>query len=662
MSVSSMKRLTAFAYKDQLDELMKKLIRLRCVEISSYEPTADDAAQAMSRLNCDARRLELESGLSDISDAINILDPLVVRSKGLFAQRTSVDMESFVSKGHADRARKTVAETLSLEQRLNAIKNEISKYQAAILSATPYVGYDMPLNFEGTESAESFLGVLPAATDLEVCGKELYRSGAIAEILQRDKNGVYAVFYCHRSDSTQVNSLLNSYGFIKASFTGVDMTAAEYVGYSQKRISALNIEEENIRKRLVALAERVEALEVLYDMDATELVSVEQKLKLSATDSTVMIKGWVPCGREAAVSGFLDGFDCAYEMSDPDGEEIPPILLKNNGFASNFEWVLGMYSYPAYGRFDPTFIMSIFYFIIFGIMFADAGYGLLLVLAGFGAVKFLKPGEGMTRFLKMFGYCGFSCIIFGVLFGAYFGDLPLAIMRNMMSIPEDQLPNLALMGGTGANLAVLFDPLQNPMGFLILSLAVGAVHLIAGMAVQFCVLCKDGHVLDAILDIGAYWMLFAGIALLVVVPDVGLWVTIAAVALIVLTHGRAEKNIVMKLMKGLLGLYDLINYVADLLSYSRILALGLAAGIIAQVVNILGTMGGPTIFGFIVLVIAFALGHVLNLAINVLGTFVHTSRLQYIEFFGKFYEDGGIPFEPAVPSEKYSTEINKDQI
>lgn len=660
MSVSRMKRLTAFAHKEQLDELMKKLVRLRCVEISSCESGAEDSADELSRLNCDARRLELEASLSDISAAINILDPLVKRAKGLFAQKTEVDTDSFVAKGHAERAIRTVAETLAAEQRLNAIKSERARYEAAVISATPYLEYDMPLGSDGTECAESFLGVLPAATDLHVCGKELYGKGAIAEVLLSDKNGIYAVFYCHRSDSPGVNAVLSSYGFLRASFAGIDMTAAEYIKDAQEQLAALSAEEEKLRARITALAERVDALEVLYDMEATELVSVEQKLKLAGTDSTVMIKGWVPAGRVAAVSGFLDGSDCAYELSDPEGEEIPPILLKNNGFASNFEWVLGMYSYPAYGRFDPTFIMSIFYFIIFGIMFADAGYGLLLVLGGFGAVKLLKPGESMTGFFKMFGYCGFSCIFFGVLFGAYFGDLPLAIMRNMMGIPEDQLPNLALMGGTGANLALLFDPLQNPMGFLLFSLGVGAVHLIAGMAVQFYVMCKDGHPLDAILDIGAYWLLFAGVAMLFIMPDVGMWVTIAAVALIVLTHGRAEKNIVMKLMKGLLGLYDLINYVADLLSYSRILALGLAAGIIGQVVNILGTMGGPTVIGFIALVVAFTAGHLLNLAINVLGTFVHTSRLQYIEFFGKFYEDGGVAFEPAVPSEKYSQEINKN--
>jgi V/A-type H+-transporting ATPase subunit I len=289
-------------------------------------------------------------------------------------------------------------------------------------------------------------------------------------------------------------------------------------------------------------------------------------------------------------------------------------------------------------------------------MFADAGYGLVLTLACFLGVKLLKPSESMERFLKMFGYCGISCMVCGVLFGAYFGDLPLAIMKNMMGIPEAELPNLALLGASAANVALLFDPLQNPMAFLIVSLGIGAVHLIAGMAVKFVLLCREGHPIDAILDIGAYWLLFAGIGLLFLLPSVGLWMTIGAAVLIVLTHGRSEKNPVMKILKGFLGLYDLISYVSDLLSYSRILALGLAAGVIAQVVNILGTMGGPTPVGFIALVVAFVIGHLLNIAINVLGTFVHTSRLQYIEFFNKFYEDGGVPFEPALPSEKYTEE------
>ncbi|MBP3370203.1 MAG: V-type ATP synthase subunit I [Clostridia bacterium] len=654
MSVSNMKKLAVYAHKSDLDLIIKKLMRLRCVDISTYTDSDSDKELGISRVSCDVRRIELESSVSDIGTAISILDPYVQKSKGLFPEKKRLDTDEFVRSGKADKARLISDRALEISKRREQIKMEIAKANNDIAAARPYAAYDLPLSFAGTDTTDCFLGVLPAATDLDATGKELYRAGAIANLLGNDKNGIYAAYFCYKEDSAAVNSLLSSYGFLRASFIDVNLTAKEYIRQSRKSIKTLETEDAGLLDELRSLAEQVDMLEILYDVEATELSAALQKQKLAQTDFVVIIGGWVPAGREAAVSAVLDKFECAYELLEPIGEDVPPILLKNNGFATNFEWVLGMYSYPQYGRFDPTFIMSIFYFIIFGIMFADVGYGLIMTLACFAAVKIFHLSKGLERSLKMFGYCGISCMIFGVLFGAYFGDLPLKFMQSMLGIPTEQLPNLAIIPGESATLAFLFDPLQNPMGFLIFSLAAGAVHLIAGMAVKFVILCKEGNVLDAVFDIGAYWVLFAGFALLVIIPSVGLWVTVGAAALIVLTHGRSEKNIVMKLVKGLLGLYDLINYASDLLSYSRILALGLAAGIIAQVINILGTMMGPTVIGFIVFVLVFIVGHLLNLAINVLGTFVHTSRLQYIEFFGKFYEDGGVVFDPALASEKYT--------
>lgn len=654
MSVSKMKKLAVYAHKTELDAIVKKLMRLRCVDISTYSEEESEELE-LQRIACDGRRTELESSLAEISAAITALDPYVQKKKGLFAGKTQLNLDSFIEKGYADKARKILARTVSITARRNQIKNEISKANAEISAARPYLAFELPLGFAGTDTTDCFLGVLPAATDLEVSGKELYKAGAVANILGRDKNGIYASYFCYKADTSAVNSLLASYGFLRATFAGVEANAKDYCRSAKRALKTLAQEDEALFEELKSLApDGVELLEVLYDIEATELAATVQKLKFAATDSVAIISAWIPAGREEAVKGALDKFECAYDTSDPEGEDAPPVLLKNNGFASSFEWVLGMYSYPLYGKFDPTFIMSIFYFIIFGIMFADVGYGLFMTVACFIAVKVFKLSKGMERSLKMFGYCGISCMIFGVLFGSYFGDLPIKFMQSMLGIPAEQIPNLALIRGESATLALLFDPLQNPMGFLIFSLAAGAVHLIAGMAVKFVILCKEGHPLDAIFDIGSYWVLFAGIGLLVVIPSVGMWVALAGVALIVLTHGRKEKNVFSKLLKGLLGLYDLINYASDLLSYSRILALGLAAGIIAQVINILGTMMGPTVVGFIMFVLVFIVGHLLNLAINVLGTFVHTSRLQYIEFFGKFYEDGGVAFDPALASERYT--------
>jgi len=656
MSVVNMKKLTVFAHKSETDEIIKRLVRLRCVEIKSGEADSE-----LVRLNCDAKRNELENSVSDINEAMVVLNPFSKRTRSLIKPKISVNSDKFTKDGFADNARFTVKETLASVARQNEIKTERAKLELQIIAARPYAKFDLPLGFEGTASSTLMLGALPSETDLNAVGKELYSAGAVAEVLSESDDGKFISLICHKSDMHAVLMVLSSYGFVKASFAGVEDTATAYIEKCEQKRASLEREYHAIDEKLVALAENLGSVEILYDVEQTALTETLEKQKLAATASCVMIFGWIPENREASAKELLERYSCAYQLDAPTEDDNPPILLKNNSFAANFEWVLGMYSYPMYGKFDPTFIMSIFYFIIFGIMFADAGYGLVLTLAGLLAPKILKPKESMKRFLLMFGYCGISCTVFGVLFGAYFGDFPLAFMRNVMGVAEADLPNLALLGSTGANLAVLFDPLQNPMGFLIFSLAVGAIHLVAGMAVKFVLLCKEGHWLDAVLDIGAYWVLFAGFGLLALAPSVGVWVTVAGAAIIVLTHGRAEKNIIMKVLKGLLGLYDLISYVSDLLSYSRILALGLAAGVIAQVVNILATMGGPSVGGFIALVLAFLVGHLLNIAINVLGTFVHTSRLQYIEFFGKFYEDGGVAFDPALPSDKYTEEETTNQ-
>lgn len=651
-----MKKLTVFAYADDSEAVIRKLMNLRCVEISEQDKSDANAILPLERISCDSKRAELEASLVRISDAINILDVYTRRKKSLFKPKINVKKDKFVSDGYADKARFTVDEANKAINRQNEIKNEIAKLVAERAAVAPWVGYDLPLNMTRTECTDIILGVLPAGSDLGVIGRELYVAGAVADNLRSDATGIYVALVCHRGDSQNVLGVLSKYGFVRLTFNAIKVTATEHIAALNKKIAALENEAEALTGKLVGLADNILSVEVLYDVEQTSLTAIQNKEKLLQSGSVVIITGWLPEKTEAKVREVLERFECAYDMEDPEEGDNPPILLENNAFAKNFEWVLGMYSYPAYGKFDPTFIMSIFYFIIFGVMFADAGYGLLLSIICFAGVKILRPAESMKRFLLMFGYCGISCIIGGILFGAYFGDLPLAIMRNMMGIPEAELPNLALLGSAAPNVALLFDPLQNPMGFLIVSLGVGAVHLIAGMAVNFYILCKKGQLLDAIFDIGAYWILFAGFGLLVLLPSVGLWVTVAGAALIVLTHGRSEKNIVMKFLKGLLGIYDLINYASDLLSYSRILALGLAAGVIAQVVNIIGTMGGPTVGGFIGLVLAFLIGHLLNIALNVLGTFVHTSRLQYIEFFNKFYEDGGVAFEPATPSDKYTNE------
>lgn len=230
------------------------------------------------------------------------------------------------------------------------------------------------------------------------------------------------------------------------------------------------------------------------------------------------------------------------------------------------------------------------------------------------------------KMLKAFTLCGISTIICGVLFGGYFSDFPHQIAVNFFGASSDTLSDMAL----------LFNPIENNMGFLILTLAVGVVHMVTGMLIKAYMLIKRRNdVFSAVFDVGSWLVLFAGIGCMAVFPSIGKWIAVIGALMLVFTQGRDSKSIIGKFFKGLYSLYNIINYLSDLLSYSRIFALGLSGAIIGQVMNILGTLAGRNVVGFIVLIIIFVFGHVLNLALSIISSFVHTAAASgHIEFSG----------------------------
>lgn len=654
MSVSSMEKLTVIARQDDTDAIVRRLMRLRAVSLTPLE-AADDAAVESFAAHTDA------AGAADrvarIEAVLPILNRRSKRKKSLFAQQTPISLEAFRHDGRYDTAWKVVEEATKILEKQAELQGESQAEYTRMKSFEPYLDLEFPPNFAGTDTTVYLPGSLPSGTKPERMEQALEGLAAEADPLSEDATGCYICLIAHRSDEEKALRAMAGLGFIRAPLPNTTKTVKTL--FDEARRERIKIEEalSRLEARLSVLADKLTDVEILYDIERTTLLTEENKRKLAKTEQCVILTGWCPTKRKDKVVAVLDEYCAAYQFEAPAEDDDVPILLSNNGYAKNFEWVLGMYAYPKYGTFDPTFIMSIFYFLIFGLMFADAGYGLVLSAACFGVVRWCHPREGMKRFLLMFGYCGISCLIFGVLFGSYFGNFPLAFMENVLGTPVDRLPNLSILPTEAANVAILFDPLQNPMGFLLVSLGVGALHLIAGMAVKAFILCKEGKWLDALFDICTYWLLFAGIGVILLAKTVGLILTVAGVVSIIATQGRHKKGIPMKIAGGFLGIYNLINYASDLLSYSRVLALGLAAGVIGQVVNILATLKGASFIGIILMIVVFCIGHLLNLVINVLGTFVHTSRLQYIEFFNKFYEEGGTPFKPMTPSDRYTEEI-----
>ena len=642
MSTCVMKRLTVWAYAGDADAVAAKLIKLRCVDVDTV---GTDSDSYLVRYDPSARIRECENLLASIESAMEPLYPFSKKRGGLSAAPAiNADREAFAADrgGVRSDAAAVVARINGMRERLGAIERELADATGKSDAAKPWLGCGLALDSKGTESTRLVFGSLPTSTEESAIEARLDGLAAAWRVIKRDSNAAYAIFIAERSDADELMRRLNTAGFVRATFPDGCGCAEEICAAANERISALTAEREEINQTFCGLAGRLDDLRVLWDTVSTELVGEQLKEKLMATGSCVLLRGWIPEKRTEKVTAALDALGCAYDLTDPEPGDDVPVKLENNRFASCFEWVVAMYSLSAYGTFDPTFIMSFFYVLFFAMMFADVGYGLLLAVGGFLIPRLLHMKPEKAAPFRMFAFCGIGSIITGVLFGGYFGDMPLALIRAFN--PEAELPS---------TLAIVVDPVAQPTTFLLIALALGFVHLVAGQAIKFAIVWKDSPV-DAICDYALFWALYGGLIMLIIVPSVGKWIAIGAAAAIVLTGGRKEKNILMRIPKGFLALYGVVSFGSDILSYSRILALALSGSVLAQVMNILGTMGSSPVAVVVGMIFVFIIGHTINLALSTLGSFVHTSRLQYIEFFGKFYEDGGRPYAPATPSERYS--------
>ena len=634
MAVSNMKKLSVAVLREDADGLLYALQRLRCVEL-----VTEGENESSTNVAQDPR---LTSAQARAAEAIDFLSGYRVKSRGLFASPIEVEWDEGWPDGES-----VVDEAVALAAEMESVRREVQQVRHQLEGLRPWQSYTGDLPEGRTRTTRTVCGSLPPMADMAALDTALGEYACVTEEIpsvtgEKNQSRLLAVTMWS-AESDEVLRVLHEAGFVQVPYT----VLAKDGGVSAK-LTSLAAAEKRLcdmlaadRSKAEVLSEKLPLVEEYLDKLTTLGVRREAAGQLGYTRHTAILTGWVPEARVAAVEALLNERGEAYQLCDPAPEEDVPVLLSNNAMASQFEPVVSLYSLPAYGSFDPTFLMSFFYIFIFGLMFADVGYGLLLMVGCILGKKLMKPEGSLRKFLNMFTMCGGSMAVMGVLFGGYFGDLPQAIAQNFAGRPGE------------LDMALWFNPLNDPMQFLVISIVIGAIHLFVGLAVQFYVLWKKGDRVSAVCDAGSWMLIFLGAGVSFLALQVGLGIVVLGVLLILCTSGRHEKNPVMKVLKGFLGLYGIVNYVSDLLSYSRILSLGLASAVIASVFNIIGTMAGPSVIGVLLLIVVGTIGHVMNLAINLLGSFVHTSRLQYIEFFGKFYEDGGRPFVPLTPRSKY---------
>ena len=649
MSISKMKRLELVLMRADVKRVMRKLIWLSSIQLEEANELSDSEKQHVFEFEAEEARNEL----AILEKAANNLVTYGNIKSGLFTPPPSIALSDFengqIGKNKYSEIINIATDINEKSSRLDEFAGERAHLISILNSLDPFMSYDLPLSETSTETAAIIIGAIPASMNDETATNALSGlQGLFIKELSKDAEHRYIFIVCFKKEKETAIRSLSSLGFTRREFSDLTGPPIEEAYMLKKQLERIDSETEYLKNSIKSLSGYFDSLQIASDIASVKLSEATSKKKLFCTQSTLILNGWVPIEYTEKLTKALADEPVWYELYEPKETDKVPVNLINTKPSSYFEPVVSMYSPPAYGTFDPTGIMAFFFFIIFGIMINDALYGVALCLLSLVIVKKVNASPGVKRLCSMFGICGLSCIIFGVIFGSYLGDLPSRFSENVL--------------GRTVNIFTPIDIVNQPMIFLFISLGIGAIHILTGMAIKFYTLVRSRQYFSAFFDVGSLFVIFAGAALCIVNTGAGIIIAAIGATVLVLTGGRHEKRIIMKIVKGLGGLYGLINYASDLLSYSRIMAIGLSSAVVASVFNILATMGGSTVPGIITLIIVLPFGHILNMSIGLLGAFVHTSRLQYIEFFGKFYTDGGRPFTPLSPEIKNSrVTIEKSQ-
>ena len=631
-----MKHLRLLGMESEREALLKAMQDMECVEISSIDGSEEALESGFAKPD-DKALMSAQEASRAYRTALASLDRFAPEKKGMFRKRQGVSRAAFFSAESEENAR-TAAETINKDtRRLGEIESERTKNEALRATLAPWLTVDAPLG-----GADGALAVFFGTVGLNVTDDALK---ALADSLDglltwqqasSDRSLRYLLVMCHGSVKERALSALRDLGFSTVSFRGMTGTAKENDKALAENLAALEKERQEIEQRIAGLGGKREALLEASDRAAIALRREEAKSRLVGTDKVFLLEGWLPADRCAEIEKTLKPFTCAIETREPTEDEYPqvPVQLKNNKLTRPLNMVTEMYSLPAYGTLDPNPLMAPFFILFYGIMMADMGYGLLMMIASVIISKKYRPKGTSGELFSLLGLCGISTFIMGALTGGFFGDF----LTQLVAIVSP---------GTVFALPKLFDPLDDLTMILIGSMALGMVQIVTGMAISLIEKCKRKKLLDAFFEEITWWIVFIGIALLALGKGAAvLYVGCALVLLGPIVQGKGWGK-----LTGVFGsLYNHVTgYFGDILSYTRLMALMLAGSVIAQVFNMLAAMPGNVI----AFIIISMLGNAMNFGLNLLGCYVHDLRLQCLEFFNKFYVDGGKPFRPMTLDTEY---------
>jgi V/A-type H+-transporting ATPase subunit I len=645
--IISMSKVTLLGMEEEREALMKSLMDFGAIEISSID--AEEVEEVANKPSIQEGLSAVEGELAKTQTALDSLGRHCPEKKPLFKSHRVVS-PSEVDKINQERETvwNVVDKISKQEERLLSLKTEENRLMNLRQSLLPWNELTVPLETIGTQKTVFQYGTIPSNISWDQVSSEFEEKAPFSVIkrINSDKELHYIYLFSHAETADACLSYLKAHGYNRVTFHGLAGTAEENILKINYRMDAIATERENCAEQIQKMADGRKSIEILHDILLMEKARIEATGRVLKTKRAFCIKGWVPERVALEAKKALESkYTVSVELEKPADDEEFPVLLENRGLAEAGEPVSKMYSLPNSREIDPNAVMSFFYVAFFGLMLGDGGYGIVLALIAGIALWGLKLQGNIRKFMKLMFYCGLSTVFWGAMFGSWFGISALV------------------------KYALWLDIVENPEVMLSWSLLFGVIHMYAGFAMKAANLIREKRYLDALFDAGFWYIFYTG-AVLTLLPyapavdkekvaplvSIGQYLLIGGAILLIFTAGRKNKKLFGKIFGGLSSLYDVVSFLSDILSYSRLLALGLASAIIASIVNQMAVMFDmPIVFKVIMAVAILLVGHGINFAINALGAYVHSCRLQYLEFFGKFFTGGGEPFSPLKANTKYIT-------
>ena len=645
MAIVKMKGLRLLAMRSDREALLELLQGMGCVEID--EPDQDPqtwqgllsqlGSQTLSRPDGQALSQARED-LQAAQRALAVLKRHGDKGRGLLAPRPRLTRQQLFD--GEEQGKQAVQQVLEADRQLAALEAQHSKLLTQRAALAPWLELNIPLDTASTQEMVVQFGTVTAGVELEQVQRAVEGASELAQLTQAsvDRDVRYCLLVCHTSAQEEVLQALRDFGWSRMNLSGWPGNAKENDQRIARELEQNEQESAQAEQQLAQLTSLAEPIRQAAGRASVRINREEGRSRLLDTEKTFLLEGWVPEENWPQLESQMKNYPCAWELRDPTEEEYPkvPVKLKNNWFTRPLSMVTEMYSLPAYNGLDPNPLMAPFFILFYGIMMADMGYGLLMMIASVVVLKKSRPRAGMHNFFALLGLCGVSTFIMGAVTGGFFGDFIPQLLKLIN--PESTFVWFW---------PTLFTPLEDTMMILVGAMALGFVQILVGMAISFVKKLRRGQVMGAIWEEVTWWVVFAGLALAIL--GVTNLVIILGGVMVVAGPILTEKG--FGKITGIFGsLYNHVTgYFGDILSYSRLMALMLAGSVIAQVFNTLGAIPGNVV----IFIIISMLGNALNFALNLLGCYVHDLRLQCLEYFNKFYEDGGKPFRPMKLDTNY---------